>query len=59
MISGLVVGLSQILIPKRTFYADYVSEVPHNKRVRFAIRAYPFPAVALVCILAMILKQVF
>lgn len=59
VISGLVVGLSQILIPKRTFYADYVSEVPHNKRVRFAIRAYPFPAVTLVCILAMILKQVF
>lgn len=59
VISGLIVGLSQILIPKRTFYADYVSEVPHNKRVRFAIRAYPFPAVALVCILAMILKQVF
>ena len=59
VISGLVVGLSQILIPKRTFYADYVSEVPHNKRVRFAIRAYPFPAVALVCILSMILKQVF
>ncbi|MBR1823085.1 MAG: CPBP family intramembrane metalloprotease [Ruminococcus sp.] len=59
VVSALAVGLSQILIVKRTYYAEYSSEVPHNKRVRFAFRAYPFPAVALLCVLAMILKQVF
>ena len=59
VISMITVGMSQILIEKRQFYAPYNSEVPHNKRVRFAIRSYPFPVVAILCIIAAILKLVF
>ena len=59
VVSAISVGLSQILIEKRTFYASYYSEVPNGRRARFAIRAYPFPVVAVLCLIAAILKLVF
>ena len=59
VVSMIVVGLSQILINRRKYYSVYLSEVPQTKRIRFAVRAYPFPAVALLCILAAVMKQVF
>lgn len=59
VVSMIVVGLSQILINRRKCYSVYLSEVPQTKRIRFAVRAYPFPAVALLCILAAVMKQVF
>lgn len=44
---------------KRDYYSEYYSEIPETKRIIAAIKAYPFPVVACLCILAIILKQVF
>lgn len=44
---------------KRECYSRYYSEIPESKRIRAAVKAYPFPVVACLCILSLILKQVF
>ena len=44
---------------KRDYYSEYYSEVPESKRIIAAVKAYPFPVVALLCILAIVLDKVF
>lgn len=55
----VTVILMHVLREKRDYYSDYYSEVPETKRIIAAVKAYPFPVVACLCILAIVLKQVF
>ena len=50
--------LIRLMYGKRECYSKYYSEVPEYKRVIAAIKAYPFPVVACLCVLAIALKQV-
>ncbi|HQL99359.1 MAG TPA: CPBP family intramembrane metalloprotease [Ruminococcus flavefaciens] len=64
MLAVFVSGVGTVLFirlisEKRECYSKYYSEIPESKRVRAAVKAYPFPVVACLCILAIILKQVF
>ncbi|MBP7185550.1 MAG: CPBP family intramembrane metalloprotease [Ruminococcus sp.] len=49
----------RLMSGKRECYSKYYSEIPETKRIRAAVKAYPFPVVACLCILAIVLKQVF
>ncbi|OPZ18058.1 MAG: hypothetical protein BWZ04_02726 [Firmicutes bacterium ADurb.BinA205] len=64
MLAVFVSGVGTVLFirlisEKRECYSKYYSEIPESKRIRAAVKAYPFPVVACLCILAIILKQVF
>lgn len=64
MLAVFVSGVGTVLFirlisEKRECYSKYYSEIPESKRVLAAVKAYPFPVVACLCILAIILKQVF
>ncbi len=48
----------RLMSGKRECYSKYYSEIPETKRIRAAVKAYPFPVVACLCILAIVLKQV-
>ena len=56
--AGTVICLA-VIREKRECYSRYFSEVPVGKRIISAVKAYPFPVVACLCILAAVLKQVF
>lgn len=56
--AGTVICLA-VIREKRECYSRYFSEVPVGKRIISAVKSYPFPVVACLCILAAVLKQVF